>query len=129
MLSRSYFSSSTPKKLNPDASCGVLVPKQNIILNENSLTLIASGMNNSEIKEWLDELLDNQQFMGEENIKANNKKLDQEESKLDEQLAEKRIEEQKLAEEEKEAETIDHLRMLELESREKNAILEIMLKV
>ena len=84
-------------------------------------------MNNSEIKEWLDELLDNQQFMGEENIKANN--MDQEESKLDEQLAEKRIEEQKLAEEEKEAETIDHLRMLELESREKNAILEIMLKV
>ena len=105
------------------------MPKQNIILNENSLTLIASGMNNSEIKEWLDELLDNQQFMGEENIKANNKKLDQEERKLDEQLAEKRIEEQKLAEEEKEAETIDHLRMLELESREKNAILEIMLKV
>ena len=72
--------------------------------------------------------------MGEENIKAKKKKLDHEERSLDEQLAEERKErekrEQKLAEQEKEvAETRDHLRKLEFEFKEKNAILEIMLKV
>ena len=91
-------------------------------------------MSHSDIKEWHIELRDNELSMGEENIKAKKKKLDHEEVSLDEQLDEERKErdqrEQKLAEQEKEvAETRDSLRKLEFEFKEKNAILEIMLKV
>ena len=108
--------------------------KQNVIIDEYSSNLIALGMSQSDIKEWHIELRDNELSMGEENIKAKKKKLDHEEVSLDEQLAEDRKErdqrEQKLAEQEKEvAETRDSLRKLEFEFKEKNAILEIMLKV
>ena len=108
--------------------------KQNIIIDEYSSNLIASGMSHSDIKEWHIELRDNELSMGEENIKAKKKKLDHEEVSLDEQLAEERKErdqrEQKLAKQEKEvAETRDSLRKLEFEFKERNAILEIMLKV
>ena len=72
--------------------------------------------------------------MSEENVKAKKKKLDHQERSLEEQLAgdkqEREQREQKLAEQEQEvAETRDNLRRLEFEFREKNAILEILLKV
>ena len=85
-------------------------------------------MNNSEIKEWRNEPRDNDVFTGEENVKAKKKKLDHEEKSLDEQMAEERKEMEK-REEKEVAETRDHLRKPELEIKEKNAILEIMLKV
>ena len=108
--------------------------RQNDKFDEYSSSLIASGMNNSEIKEWHIELRVNELSMAEENIKAKKKKLDHEEWSLDEQLAEERKEreqrKQKLAKQEKEvAETRDSLRKLEFEFKEKIAILEIMLKV
>ena len=72
--------------------------------------------------------------MSEENVKAKKKKLDHQERSLEEQLAgekqEREQREQKLAEQEQEvAETRDNLRRLEFEFREKNTILEILLKV
>ena len=112
-----------------------------------------SGINVAEIKEWHIELRDNEVSMGEENVKAKKKKLDHEEQTLEEQVAgfilpvplrtisilgeqlaeekkEQEEREKKLAEQEKEvAETRDNLRRLEFEFREKNAILEILLKV
>ena len=54
--------------------------------------------------------------MSEENVKAKKKKLDHQERSLEER--EKQV-----------SETRDNLRRLELEFREKNAILEILLKV
>ena len=113
---------------------------------------LTSGMDTSEIKEWHIELRDNELSMDEENVKTKKKKLEHDERVLDEQLAaekqEKEEREEKLAEQEKEvtvnyhtwlpdadyiayevAETRDNLRRLELEFREKNAILEILLKV
>ena len=67
-------------------------------------------------------------------MKAKKKKLDHVEQTVEEKLAEERKEveerEQKVAEQEQEvAETRDNLRRLEFEFREKNAILEILLKV
>lgn len=102
--------------------------------SEEERLVQTSGINVSEIKEWHMELRDNEVSMGEENVKAKKKKLDHEEQSLEEQLAEeKKAQEErnkKLAEQEKEvAETRDNLRRLEFEFREKNAILEILLKV
>ena len=54
--------------------------------------------------------------MSEENVKAKKKKLDHQERSLEER-------------EQQVSETRDNLRRLELEFREKNAILEILLKV
>ena len=91
-------------------------------------------MNNSEIKEWRIQMRDNEVSMSEENVKAKKKKLEHQERSLEEQLAEEKQEreqrERKLSEQEQEvAETRDNLRRLEFEFREKNAILEILLKV
>ena len=112
-----------------------------------------SGINVSEVREWAIELRYNDLSMGEENVKVKKKKLDYDEQTLIEQVAEQILyvpenrfcfsgeqlaeekkeqeeREKKLAEQQKEvAETRDNLRRLEFEFREKNAILEILLKV
>ena len=88
---------------------------------------INPGMNNSDIMEWRIQLRDNELSIGEENVKAKKKKLEQEEKALKEHLAmekrEREERERKLAEQEQE------VRRHEFEFREKNAILEILLKV
>ena len=91
-------------------------------------------MNNSEIKEWRMELRSNDVSMAEENVKAKKKKLVDEEISLYEQLAREKEDEEKkrkkLEEREREvAETRDNLRRLEFKFKEKNAILDILLKV
>ena len=91
-------------------------------------------MKHSDIKEWSIELRDNELTMREESVKAKKRKLDNEERALQEQVAAEKKEreerEMKLAQQEQEvAETRDNLRRLEFEFREKNAILEILLKV
>ena len=109
-------------------------------------------MNDSDIKEWHVELRDNELSMDEQNVKAKEKKLEHKERVLDEERAAEKQEqeerEKKMAEQEKEvtitvnyhmrlpdyihcevAEARDSLRRQEVEFREKNAILEILLKV
>ena len=105
--------------------------------SEEERLMLKSGMDRLEIKEWRMELRENELSMEEGNMKAKRMKLKELEDTFDEQQS-KRQEEQNVIDEKqrnidvKEAEVVqekEDLRRLKFELNEKNAIMEIILKM
>ena len=105
--------------------------------SEEERLMLKSGMDRLEMKEWRMELRENELSMEEGNMKAKRMKLKELEDTFDEQQS-KRQEEQNVIDEKqrnidvKEAEVVqekEDLRRLKFELNEKNAIMEIILKM